>query len=264
MASTLVTLLSTGVTTLTAQLAPASYAQPQQVQTTVLGVSSSLDLSLPAPSLWIAQGATLNVPLTARVLSNGNPVSGATVNYQITQGTGGLSSATAQTGATGYASVNLQLSSLSATVQVSVCVGPNNSPCLMFRAFAVQFASLQLQAVSGILQIVSPAQTFQPVVLRVIDSANPPHAVLGAGVLFQDFMGRLPANQPIVWAGEASITQPGMPVILGKSQATVASDVNGLASFPLSTGGFSGNIAAVGSATAGTASQQFAAQQLGP
>lgn len=262
--STLVTLLSTGATTLTAKLAPASYAQPQQVQTTVLGVSSSMDLSLPTPSVWIAQGATLNVPLTARVLANGNPVSAATVNYQITQGTGSLSSGSAQTGATGYASVTLQLSSLNATVQVSICVGPSNSPCLVFRAFAVQPASLQLQAVSGILQIVLPSQTVHPVVVRVVDPANPPHAVLGAGVFFQDFIGRLPANQPIVWAGEADITQPGMPVILGKSQATVASDINGLASFPIATGGFSGNIAVIGSATAGSAGLQFAAQQLGP
>src|SRR6266545_2612193 len=88
----------------TAQLAPASYPRPQQVQTTVLGVSSSLDLSLPAPSLWIAQGTTLSVPFTARVLSNGNPVSGATVNYQIAQGTGSLSSPITHTNASGYAS----------------------------------------------------------------------------------------------------------------------------------------------------------------
>ena len=88
--------------------------------------------------------------------------------------------------------------------------------------------------------------------------------MLGASVLFQDFLGRLPANQPSVWAGEAGITQPGAPVILGESQATAASDMNGLASFPVATGGFSGNIAVIGSATVGTASLQFAAQQLGP
>jgi hypothetical protein len=219
---------------------------------------------LPTPSVWIAQGATLGVPLIARVLANGNPVGGATVNYQITQGTGSLSSGNAQTGATGYAGVNLQLSSLNSTVQVSICIGPNNSPCLVFRAFAVQPASLLLQAVSGILQIISPSQTFQPVVVRVVDSANPPHAVLGASVFFQDYIGRLPANQPIIWAGEAGITQPGMPVILGKSQAMVASDINGLVSFSVAAGGFSGNIAVIGSATAGSAGVQFAAQQLGP
>jgi hypothetical protein len=54
-----------------------------------------------------------------------------------------------------------------------------------------------------------------------------------------------------------------MPVILGKSQATVQLDANGLASFPLSAGGISGNVAVVGTAIAGSTSLQFAAQQLG-
>ena len=57
-----------------------------------------------------------------------------------------------------------------------------------------------------------PAGTvFQPVIVRVIDSSNPPHDVLGASVLFQSYVGRLPKNQPIVWTGEAGISQPGMP-----------------------------------------------------
>jgi len=98
----------------------------------------------------------------------------------------------------------------------------------------------------------------------VIDSSNPPHDVLGASVLFQSYVGRLPKNQPIVWTGEGGISQPGMPVILAKSQATARSDINGLASFPLSTSGISGNVAMVGSPTAGTTSLQFVGQQLGP
>jgi hypothetical protein len=66
------------------------------------------------------------------------------------------------------------------------------------------------------------------------------------------------------WAGEAGISQPGMPVILGKSQSTVQSDIAGLASFQMSSGGISGNVAVVGSATAGSGSVQFEAQRLGP
>jgi hypothetical protein len=88
--------------------------------------------------------------------------------------------------------------------------------------------------------------------------------VLGASVFFQAYVGRVPQNQPILWSGESGISQPGMPVILGESQATAQSDANGLASFPLSTAGISGNVAVVGSATAGTASLQFMGQQLGP
>jgi len=41
-ASTSITVLSLGITTITARLAPASYPNPQQVQTTVLGTSSQL------------------------------------------------------------------------------------------------------------------------------------------------------------------------------------------------------------------------------
>jgi hypothetical protein len=55
-----------------------------------------------------------------------------------------------------------------------------------------------------------------------------------------------------------------MPVIIGKAQDTVQSDTNGLAGFPLSTGGISGDVAILGSASIGNASVQFAAQELGP
>ena len=61
-------------------LAPASYTAPQQVQTTLLGVSSALDLALASPFAWIAQGATVDVVLTVRVLSNGIPLAGRTAN----------------------------------------------------------------------------------------------------------------------------------------------------------------------------------------
>ena len=262
--STAVTVLSAGVITLTAKLAPASYSAAQQVQATVLGNSSSLDLSLSVPSVWIAQGSSPSVPVTARVLSNGNAVSTTTVNYQITQGSGTLSSTSAQTDAGGYATSNLQLNSINTTTQVSVCVAPNNNPCLVFRAFAVSLSSLQLQAVSGTLQMLPSGQNFQPLTVRVVDSSNPPHVVQGASVSFQSYAGRPPGNQPIVWVGEAGISQPSMPVILARSQLTAASDVNGLASFPITTAGFTGNIAVIGSASTGNSTVPFAAQQLGP
>jgi hypothetical protein len=191
------------------------------------------------------------------------------VNYQITRGGGTLgagnsSAAVAVTDANGYATVNLQLSSVTAAVQVSVCVGANNSPCQIFNATVVPISSLQLQPVAGSLQIASSGQGFQPVMVRVVDSSLPPHGVLGASVFFQSYVGRVPQNQPIIWTGEAGISHPGMPVILAQSQATVLSDANGLASFPLSTGGIAGNVAVVGSATAGTASLEFVGQRLGP
>ena len=242
-----------------AKLAQATYPVPQQVQVTLVGTSSQLDLSLLTPSAWIAQGTTVTLSLSARVLSNGSPVTGSTVNYQITQGAATLSNAAAQTDASGNASVNLQVNSLSALIQVRVCVAPNNSPCQIFGANVVPASSFQVQAVAGTLQIVPAGQSFQPVMVRVTDSSSPPNPVLGSSVLFLSSVGRLPQNQPIVWAGESSISQPITPIVVGKSQSTVQSHINGLASVPLSTGGISGNVAVVGSATTGTSSVQYEA-----
>src|SRR5579862_2977550 len=123
-ASTLVSVLIAGNNTITVQLAPASYQSPQHVQATISGTSSSLDLSLLSPNLSIAQGASASVSLIARVLSNGNPLPGRTVNYYLTKGSGTLNPPSAQTNGTGYATSTLQLSSLSSEVQVSVCVEP--------------------------------------------------------------------------------------------------------------------------------------------
>ncbi|MGH9517972.1 MAG: IPT/TIG domain-containing protein [Terriglobales bacterium] len=263
-ASTNMTVLSAGVLTLTAKLAPASYSNPQQVQTTLLGTESALDLVLITPPVWIAQEATVAVPVGARVLSNGIPVSGKTLNYQITAGSGALGAASGLTDANGNVSVNLQISSLNASVRVSVCVAPANSPCQILSATMVQRSSLQLLPVSGMIQIAASGQSFQPVAVRVLDSSSPPHVVLGANVAFLDYIGRMPGNQPILWTGESSISQPGMPVIIAESQATVQSDINGTASFPVATGGVSGNVAVIGTATAGSASLEYEAQELGP
>jgi hypothetical protein len=158
-------------------------------------------LSLTTPTVWVAQRATVSVPVTARVLANGNPVGAGTLNYQITRGAGTLSALAAQTDSNGYATVNLQLSSVSAAVQVSICVASNNSPCQIFNATVVATSSLQLQPVAGSLQIAATGQSFRQVVVRVVDSSGPPHGGFGASVLFQSYAGRVPQNQPIIWSG---------------------------------------------------------------
>ncbi len=262
-ASTYMTVLSAGVSTVTAKLAPDSYSNPQQVQTTLAGTSSQLDLSLTTPPTSIAEGATIALPILGRVLSNGAPVSGTILNYQITTGSGTLSAASGVTDSNGNASVTLQLKSLAVSVRVNVCVAPGNSPCQAFNATMVQNSSLQLQPVSGMLQIAGAGQAFQPVAVRVVDSSTPPQPVLSASVVFLAYIGRTPGNEPIIWAGEAGISQTSMPVILAKSLATAQSDINGISTFALSTGGVSGDVAIVGTATAGNSSVQFQAQQLG-
>ena len=264
MASSFITPLSAGVGTVTAKLAPATYPLPQQVSTTLTASSSQLDLALLNPAVWIAQGATVSFPIAARLLSNGAPLSGTTLTYRIVQGSGALNAPTSQTNAAGDASVNLQLSSLSAPVQVIVCIAPANTVCQTFTATAVPTSALQLQPVAGTMQVVPSGQSFQPVVVRVVDSSVPANAVLGASVRFVSYVGRVAPNQPIVWAGEAGISQPGAPVILSSSKIAVVSDINGLATLPISTQGYSGNIVVAGTATVGNSSVSYEAQQLGP
>jgi hypothetical protein len=128
----------------------------------------------------------------------------------------------------------------------------------------VQTSSLQLQPVSGMLQVAPPGQSFQLVAIRATDSSTPPHSVLGATVAFLAYIGRMPGNEPVIWSGEAGISQPTMPIILAKSQASAQSDNNGIANFAISTASISGSVAVVGTATAGSSSLGFEAQQLGP
>src|SRR5262249_54256885 len=184
---TFLTGLFAGAITGTAKLAPASYPSPQQVQTSLVGTSSQLDLSLLNPSVWIAQGASMSFPINARALSNGAPLPGKTVSYQITQGAAALSSSTAQSDSNGNASVNLQINSLSSPVQVKVCMAPGNGPCQNFNAGVVPVSQLQLRAISGTLQIVRAGQPFRPVSVRVTDSSTPSNPVMGASVLFVSY-----------------------------------------------------------------------------
>jgi hypothetical protein len=260
--STLATVLTSGVMTITAQLAPASYNSPQQVQTTLYGTESSLDISLLGPYAWIAQGASINLPLTARVLSDGQPVNGRTVNYYLDKGSGTLNPPSAKTNSNGYATSTLGISSMSGDVQVSVCAEPGDAPCQTFYGTSVPGSSLQLQRVSGDVQLVSGTDSFQKIVARVTDSLSDP--VQGATVLFQAIIGRTADDAPIISGGDNNPGNDPLAIILGSWQQPVVSDGNGLVTLQPSTGGFTGDLAILGSATAGSASLPFVLQSLGP
>ena len=221
-------------------------------------------MSLLTPYTWIAQGATVNLTLTARVLSNGVPVKGRTVNYYLIKGSAKLNPPSAKTNSSGYASSVLQLSSVSADVQVSVCVEPGDVPCQTFYGTAVPASSLRLQAVAGDLQLITVGPAFQPITVQVTDTSTPPDPVLGASVVFQSLLGRTNNDTPIVSGGDTTITRNPMPIILGTSQAAVVSNANGLATMQPSTGGFQGAIAILGTVTAGSGSLPFQLQSLWP
>jgi hypothetical protein len=252
-ASTWITPAATGSSTLTATLAPGAYLASKSVSTTVVGTETTLAIGLTSPYSWVAAGATVTLPLTARLMDNASPVSGDTVNFTVALGSGTLSSSSAVTNGNGYASVTLTLTNLAAQVQVSACVAPSNSPCQSFYVTVVSASLLKLQPVAGAGQAITLGQSFHPVMVRVTDSASPPDPVLGAKVAFQTTVMRPAASAPAGGSGGDTAGNPALPVILSVTQTSMPSDANGLASLTPSTGGFSGPLEIEVSATAGTA-----------
>jgi hypothetical protein len=236
-ASTWVTPGATGNAVITATLAPGVYSPAQSVAAMMTATSTSLDIGVTTPYLWIAQGASVSVPLTALVVDLGAPKSGITVNFTIAQGSGSLSAASAVTNSSGYATVTLSLTNFVANVQISACVAPGNSPCQTIYGNAVAAAMLNLQAVAGASQIIT-GTAFQPLTVRVTDSSTPPNPVLAASVLFQSTLMRPAGNGLTSAPGDPTSTQTGMPVMLSASQSTALSDVYGVASFIPAAGSF--------------------------
>lgn len=245
LASTWVTPGAPGNATITAALAPAVYNPAQSVSTTV--TTSTLDIGVTPANLSIASGASLSVPLTARVVNLGAPSNGVTVNFIVAQGSASLSAASALTNSSGYATVTLTLTNFTASVEVDACVAPANNPCQNINANAVPPSMLNLQAVSGAGQTVA-GSAFQPLTVRAFEIdpvTKVPSPVLGASVLFQSTVLR-----PV---GNSSGVQTGMPVILGATQVGVQSDANGLASFVPTAGSFTGTLEIEILVSAGTA-----------
>jgi hypothetical protein len=262
--STRVTVLTAATMTITAQLAPASYPTPKFVQATLLGTSSALNISLASPFAWIAEGATLDVMLTARVLVNGTPARGRTVSYQVMKGLGTLNPSTTATDANGYSQTTLHISAMVGDMEVSACVEPGDKPCQNFEGTAVPSSAWKLEPVAGSVQVVSVGQVFQPLRVRVTDSSTPANPVRGVNVEFQSVIGRSADDAPVVPTGEIVITRNAMPIILGSAQASVASDADGLATIQAPTGGFQGALLILGNAVAGSSSLPFEVQSLWP
>ncbi len=220
--SSLVTPTATGPSTITIALAPASYSPPQSQQATVVGTSTTLDLAAVAPTQYVGQGATISVPLTVEALDLGAPMANVTVNFAITRGTASLSAGSGTTNSAGFATTTANLTNLSANVQASACVAPNNAPCQTFTLFSWPPSLWTLETVSGSPQVLLTGQAFQPLVMRVTDGSAAANPVMGVNVTFATTLARVSEN--------------GMPVLLGSSQAQVVTDQNGLASVVPSAG----------------------------
>jgi hypothetical protein len=237
-AATWLTPTAVGVATITATLAPGVYSPSQSVNATLYATETASDIGLLTPYFWIAQGATVSVPLTARVLSNGIAQNNVNVNFTVVNGSGVLSAASAASSSSGYATVTLALTQIAAFVQVVACVAPANAPCQTFYAYPVPLAQQNLQPVSGAGQV-STGQAFQPVIVRVTDSSSPPNPVIAASVAFQTTVLRPGGTTLTGGTGETNPSNSAMPVILQVSQSGGTSDLYGLASLVPSAGGFS-------------------------
>lgn len=217
-----------GTATVTATLAPASYSPAKFVQTVISGTSSANDISMFSPKSWVLKGTTVDVAVTARLLANGTPVRGQTINFQLALGSGTLTPASMVTDVNGFAESTLHIASMSGDVQGTACLAPANNPCQSFYAMMVTPAALRLESVSGSLQAIPVGQSFQPIWVRVTDSASPPNPVIGAPVLFQSTAFLPDGEEASESDGESSSTHNAMKVLLGSSQRTVTSDASGL------------------------------------
>ncbi len=237
-AVTWLTPAATGVATVTATLAPAAYGSSKAVSATLNAVESASDIGVSTPFLWISQGATVSLPLTARVLSNGAPQNNVKVNFTLVGGSGTLSAGSASSNSNGYATVNLTVTQIAAPAQLTACVAPGNVPCQTIYASPVPVANQRLQPVAGSGQI-STGQAFQPVIVRVTDFSSPPNSVIAANVSFLSTVLRPGGTSSTGGDGETNPGNPAMPVILQVSQSSALTDMNGLASIVPSAGGFS-------------------------
>ncbi len=233
-ASTWLSPAAVGISTITATLAPGAYSPAKSVGATLNAIATASDIAAMTPYLWVSQGATVSVPLTVRVLSNGVPLGNVPVTFTVVSGSGTLSSGSTPTNAAGYATATLSVAQIAALVQVSACA---NSRCAPFYANPVPLAQQILQPVTGAGQI-STGLAFQPVVVRVVDSSTPPNPVLGAPILFQTTTLRPGGTSPTIDFGDTSTSNPAMPVILQTGQSNTLTDQNGLASIAPVSGNF--------------------------
>jgi len=234
----------------------------------MLGIASPLDLAAIAPTKWIAQGATIDVPLTVRALNMGQPLNNVPINFRVARGTGVLSSGTAKTGNTGYASTSVHLTNHGSDVQVTACVAPNNAPCQTFTMFATPESSWRLENVSGSVQVIPAGQAFQPLVLRITDGASPSNPVMGVNLVFDVTLARLPNNNGSGGGGGnddgGGGQGGGMPVILGTYETQVASAQGGLANMLPTVGDVQGYCEVLIALSAGPVTSQFHLQVVQP
>jgi hypothetical protein len=257
-ASTRAALRTRSPVTLSAQLAPKSYSPPKQVLATLApNAAAALDIALGTETVWVAQGASVDLSINAIAVSAGTPQPGIAINFLVTKGGPALSSSSGVTDSGGRLSVNLHVPVATEEVHVVACAGPANLPCShTFRMIPIAASALQLQAVSGNRQFAFGGQPLQPVVVRVTDASTPPNPVAAVNVIFQALLTPPQPDPASVSIGDTNITHNPAPVILGSYQLTSVSDGDGLAQFQLPPSNFP-DVEILGTAFAGVATLQL-------
>jgi hypothetical protein len=262
-AASLVTPMSSGPSTITMALAPASYTPPQIQQTTLLATSSTLDLVALTPWRWIAQGATMSTPLTVEVLNLGVPRSNVTINFSVVTGSALVSAGSAITNASGFANIIASVANQQSAVQVLACVAPN-APCQTFNLLSTPASLWKLETVGGSSQFILPGQSFQPLSMRVTDGSAADNPVMGVNVTFATTLMQISpqdTGQGPQQGGETIGGSGPLPVLLGASQAQVMTDMNGIASI-LPSAGNVGPCDVLIAVIAGAGSVQFRLESL--
>ena len=95
---------------------------------------------------------------------------------------------------------------------------------------------MKLQPVSGGSQTILVGQAFQPITVRITNSATPANPVTGVAVTFQSLTFLPDSDVPVETGGDGGTGQFPMNVLLASSQSAAVTDMNGLASFQPSTG----------------------------
>lgn len=201
------------------------------VSATVNGIAAPMEITLDQPNVYVMHGANMSVPVSAMVVANGSPASGATVNFLMNYGTAVIAPSSSVTNSSGVATSVVSLAGLSSDVNMSACVAPQNNPCRTLMIRPVSVSDLHLQVISGSEQRITVAQSFSPIVLRVADGNGNP---VGGVPIASEVQVKQASGAVIqVTRGEVVTSTRVEPAILSSSRATLISDRNGLVTLPI-------------------------------
>ena len=206
------------------------------------------------PQLSLAAGATFTWIVQALVLSNGLPIGGQSVAWQMpSSGIAAQGSAAAITNSSGIAANQLTAGPLTEgqTVTANACLN-GTSQCVAFTAYGARPEYALLEAVSGTTQSLSVQSTPSQITLRLIDMDGNPMAG-GSVTLYQALYA---------WAPPCAPHGPCVQgALLATQAATAVSAIDGAVAFtPASLPGVATNLLAL-AASGNTATINIAIEQ---